>query len=131
MIDTMNKKQQGDVGVAMAIAYYTREGYVVSVPLTDNARYDILIEKDSKVLRVQCKTTKYIEKNAYVVQLRTSGGNQSWSHEVKKISSTEADLLFVYAFDGTMYQFDGPEFDGKSNLRLGPSKKNNIVSTMA
>jgi PD-(D/E)XK endonuclease len=118
----MNTKQQGDVGVAMAVAYYTREGYVVSFPLTDNARYDLVAEKGGTFFRVQCKTTKYKEKNQYKVHLRTNGGNKTGS-TTKWLSSKEIDKLFVYAFDGTWWEFPPQEFDGKASLSLGPSKQ--------
>lgn len=106
----------------MAIAYYTLHGYVVSAPLTDNARYDLVVEKEDKFLRVQCKTTKYIEKGSYKVSLRTSGGNRTGS-TIKLISSEECDTLFVYSFDGGWWEFPPEEFDGKVSLTLGPSKQ--------
>lgn len=115
----MNTKQQGDVGVAMAIAYYTKEGYVVCYPLTDNARYDLIVEKDGVISRVQCKCTDAIEKGSYNVNLRTSGGNQSWSGTIKKISADETDILFVYSMDGASYQFPPEVFDGRSKIALG------------
>lgn len=124
----MNTKAQGDIGVAMAIAYYTKAGYVVCVPFSDNARYDIIVEKDSIFFRVQCKTTRHLEKGSYVVQLRTSGGNQSWKGTSKKITADEVDLLFVYSFDGLWWEFPPNVFHGKSSLRLGNNKESYKVS---
>lgn len=115
----MNTKQQGDIGVAVAIAYYTKCGHVVSVPLTDNSRYDLVVEMAGVLKRIQVKTTKYSRDGIYEVALRTNGGNQSWSGMVKKLSRTECDLLFVYAFDDTMYEFPPEKFDGKATLSLG------------
>lgn len=125
----MNTKQQGDRGVAAAIAFYTLQGFGVSVPLTDNERYDIIVDKKSDLLRVQCKTTTYKrnEKRAYEVMLRTSGGNQSWSGVSKTISSEECDLLFILSGDGRAYEFEPDIFHGKSSLSLGPTKDSNVV----
>jgi hypothetical protein len=35
-----NSNKQGNVGLAEAIAYFTRFGYTVSIPLTDSQKYD-------------------------------------------------------------------------------------------
>lgn len=115
----MNKKKQGDVGVAMAIAHYTKLGYVVCYPLTDSARYDLVVDIDGELKRVQCKSTNYIEKSSYVVNTKTCGGNQSWNGAAKVLSKDECDLLFVYVFDGSNYEFPPEIFDGKGKLTLG------------
>jgi hypothetical protein len=118
----MNTKQQGDIGVAVAISYYTRKGYAVSVPLTDNTRYDLLVDDGNRILRVQCKSTGYKEGSVYRVQLATSGGNQSWNGEKKRLSKDEIDLLFVYTLAGDSYEFPPSVFDGKNSMGLGDSK---------
>jgi hypothetical protein len=120
----MNTKQQGDVGVAMAIAYFTNQGYVVSVPLTDNAKYDLIVESNGVYKTVQCKSTSFKDGSYYKVELRTKGGNTSWSGEVGRVV---ADLLFVYSFDGNGYLFESEDFDGKGSLSLGQLRKGNIV----
>lgn len=124
----MNTKQQGDIGVSQAVAYYVSHGRVVCYPLTDNARYDLIIEKDSLIKRVQCKTTNYKRHNdTYEVQLKTSGGNQSWTHQSKKISKQECDILFVFSFDGKIYEFPPEVFDGKSQISLGKKYQQYIL----
>ena len=54
-----NFKQQGNIGMAYAIAYYTKLGYVVSIPLTDSQDYDLIIDTGIKLLKVQVKTTDF------------------------------------------------------------------------
>ena len=94
MGEIMNSKQQGDIGVAMAIAYYTKNEYAVSVPMGDNTLYDLIVDK-TRLLRVQVKTTSYKRGNNYVVQLATSGGNQSWNGNAKKLSAENSDRKSV------------------------------------
>jgi hypothetical protein len=124
----MNTKAQGDVGVALAIAYYTLLGHKVVVPLSDDLRYDLVVDKSGTLVRVQCKTTRHQKPNGtYVVQVATSGGNQSWNKVAKTLSRTETDELFVYSFDGKCYVF-GPEvFDGKKNITLSSDKEEYIM----
>lgn len=118
----MNTKAQGDIGVAMAIAYYTLLGCSVSVPMGDNTRYDLVVEINGQLQKVQCKTSKYIEKGSYKVALRTNGGNRSGT-STKLISADDADLVFVYTFDGGWWEFPQSEFVNKVSLSLGKSKQ--------
>lgn len=121
----MNTKQQGDIGVAAAVLHYTKNDFVVSQPLTDNSRYDLIIGKGNKLFRVQCKTTSYKRKNScvYEVQLGTSGGNQSWNKKTKAISKDKCDIVFIYCLDETQYEYPAEALDGKSSLRLGPKQE--------
>lgn len=125
----MNTKQQGDIGVAIAIAYYTRKGCGVSVPLTDNLRYDLVIDDGAKLNRVQVKCTRHQKGSALELALRTTGGNQSWNKTSKTISEDEVDLVFGYAITtDTMYEFPVKFIAGKASLRLGPKVAEYIVT---
>lgn len=115
----MNRKRQGDVGVAMAIAYYASKGYNVSVPLTDATRYDLIVE-NGELIRVQVKTTNQKTPHGVpCVTLSTQGGNQSWDGVIKRISSDETDVVFVYSMDGQMWEFPVSVCEGKRSLNLG------------
>ena len=119
----MNTKQQGDIGVAKAIYVYTALGYIVSIPNTDNSKYDLIIDKDKQIKRVQVKTTTYQTKyGIYQVLLKTSGGNQSWNGEVGKIESSNVDIVFIVCNDGTCYEFPIAELENSSTVNLGKDK---------
>lgn len=114
----MSHKQQGDLGVAAAIAHYMGLGYTVCYPLTDTARYDLVVDKGT-LLRVQVKTSRYqVKSGSYHVSLRTKGGNQSWSGLVKKVTADECDLVFVNTGDGN-YEMPVAVVDGMSTVTLG------------
>lgn len=36
LLEQKNSKKQGDVGLDLAIVYFTSKGYCVSIPLTDS-----------------------------------------------------------------------------------------------
>lgn len=51
--NVINSKKQGDVGMCYAIAYYSRLGWTVSIPITDSQDYDLLVENtDNNILKV-------------------------------------------------------------------------------
>lgn len=118
----MNTKQQGDIGVAKAIYIYTALGYTISIPNTDNAKYDLIVEKD-KIYKVQVKTTTYKTKyGIYQTMLRTSGGNQSWSKEYSRIDPSDVDLVFILTEGGICYEFPSEVLKGCSTVNLGKDK---------
>lgn len=60
----LNTITLGDIGESIAIMQFTKAGSVVSKPLTNNARYDLIIEKNKKLYRVQVKTTQSVKDNS-------------------------------------------------------------------
>jgi hypothetical protein len=71
-----NTKSQGDVGLAIAIAEFTKRGWVVNLPLSDNQNYDLVVDDGELLKKVQVKTTRFKRKDSknWVVQLKTCGG---------------------------------------------------------
>ncbi len=49
-------KRVGDFSEVMVIAALSRAGYIVSLPLGENHRYDLIVDKDGVLSRVQVKT---------------------------------------------------------------------------
>ena len=67
------RKQIGRIGLSMAIAYFTSEGYTISLPMNDTQWYDLVIEKDGIFEIVQCKGT---ETENDTISLRNTGGTK-------------------------------------------------------
>jgi len=67
-------KTHGAVAHSLCIAYLCSVGYVVSFPIFDNARYDLIFDDGSCLKRVQCKSSKLYStgKNYYKVSLENS-----------------------------------------------------------
>jgi hypothetical protein len=103
----------------MAIAYYTQAGHAVAMPLTDGTRYDLIVDDGCRLRRVQVKTTGFQRSGRFEVCTKTSGGNRSWSGIAATISEVECESVFVYAMDGSMYEFPVAYVAGKKVLVLG------------
>lgn len=113
----MNTKEQSNVGLGQAIAYFTGVGYAVSIPLTESQRYDLVVDDGVKLYRVEVKTTKQLNSQLCLV---TSGGNQSWTGAVKRISEDECDLVFCYSLvTSSGYLFPVEVLAGRSTINLG------------
>jgi len=68
---------KGDVAVARAISTFTQMGYDVSIPLTESAPYDLVVDTRKGLKRVQIKysSEKHVDlrrvhsnSNGYVVK---------------------------------------------------------------
>lgn len=114
-----NTKEQGDVGLGQAIGYYTAKGYRVSVPLTDNQAYDLIVDDDENLIRVQVKTTTYMVRGKYQCALRTNGGNMSGRGKTTYISASKVDELFVVTNAQDHYRIPAKLIAGKASIVLG------------
>jgi hypothetical protein len=113
----INSKEQGFVGEARAIYEYTKLGYVVCKPFKD-CDYDLIIEKNGKMERVQIKTTTQIPKEKYFVcNLRVLGGNQSFN-TAKNRNPNSYDMLFVLAQNNECWSIPTNTFNALTTLTL-------------
>ena len=52
------KKAQGSIGEVMVMAEAIRRGYKVALPFGEDWRYDLIVVRNGRLERVQCKYTK-------------------------------------------------------------------------
>lgn len=55
------------------------------------------------------------------MQLSTKGGNQSWNKNLKYITRTECDVVFVRTKDGDHYEIPVEVVENKSTITLTSS----------
>ena len=116
MIDTTNK-QRGNCGLGIAIGYFSTNGYTVSIPLNDTQDYDLLIDKDNHIKRVQVKyTTCKTKYGNYQVALKSCGGTRGTTY--KTLIETNIDELFIVTEDLGMYVLPKEEINNKATLNI-------------
>jgi hypothetical protein len=114
----MNSKAKGDIAVGQAISHYISNGYEVCLPIGDKRHYDVIVEKDGFIKRVQIKYGYYVEKKGRsVVGLRITGGNQSFNY-AKKYTNDAFDELFVYTEKGNKYAFPWKDISCRNELAV-------------
>ena len=94
-----NSKKQGDAGLGQAIAYFTLQGYNVALPLTDSADWDLIVEIDDSLKRVQVKTSSQLKKSNTEIMIfncSVKGGNRSFNKPAKTIQEQHWDYIFLY-----------------------------------
>lgn len=92
-------QRKGDTAVTQAIATFTKMGFDVSLPVTESAPYDLIVDIGKILKRVQVRFMGSRE-----VDLRRVHSN-SKGYVVKKITGTPYDWLYVLNKDGTEYLF--------------------------
>jgi len=119
---------QGNLGLSRAIADLQFLGYRLSIPLTENQKYDLIADKDDKLYKVQVKTTKRKSKyGIYLANLRTLGGNKS-SHTIKKRETGDWDLLYVLTDENVSYLIPDDDIKATNAISLGKPMEKYIVS---
>lgn len=87
-------KQKGNTGLGIAIAYYTSNGYTVSIPLNDTQDYDLIVDKNDILKKIQIKSTSCKTKyDNYQVSLKSCGGTKGITY--KTVIDTNVDELFI------------------------------------
>ena len=116
-MEFVDNKSQGNFGLGIAIAYFTTNGYTVSIPLNDTQDYDLIVEKDNILETVQVKTTSCKTKYGhYQVALKSCGGTKGTTY--KTVIDTKIDLLFIVSTDLSIYIIPREKIKNKTTLNL-------------
>lgn len=125
----MNTKATGTVAELLVITDLLKRGYSVSVPVGDNARYDLIVDADI-LLRVQVKGVTprkgKLEVPLFTMQYDTTKGRNNRAGS-KLYGSSEIDLVAAVDLKSEkIYYIIMSEFDGATvvTLRLEATKNN-------
>lgn len=119
MLTQSNNLMQGNVGLGIAISWFTMNGCIVSIPLNDIQDYDLVADfGDCKLKKIQVKTTSSKERGKYKVQLKTTA---------KSFSNNQSDYLFVVDGDGTKYLIPRDDVKASSAIALGENYSRYII----
>lgn len=90
-------QHKGDTATAQCIATFTRKGFDVLIPLTESAAYDLVLDTNEGLVRVQVKYSSSKE-----VDLRNIHSNAK-GYVVKKTKECSYDWLYVLHENGQEY----------------------------
>ena len=121
-----NNKDKGNAGMSLAIAYFGCNGFTVSIPLNDTQDYDLIIDSDLGLKKVQVKATSCKTKyNKYQVALKSCGGTKGETY--KTIIDTKIDEVFVVTDTMEMFIIPIEEIKNKTTLNLCEKYEKNRV----
>ena len=110
-------KNKGDLGVLKAQADLCSKGYLVCLPLSEHAPFDLIIYKEGKFRRVQVKA-RTIKNGRLGVRFEHSYSDNRGVH-TNKVNMNSIDLYSVYCLDTDQcYYFRSKEFIRRTTMSL-------------
>ena len=123
--EKMNTVSAGDIGEAMAIADFTKAGFGISKPLSNNLRYDLIVDINNILYRVQVKTTSVIKDEKMMFSTKTTNYVKG-KYSSNAYSSNEVDMFYLYHLEndwrGLYIVEKGEKIPVEMGMRLTPPK---------
>lgn len=119
-----DSKRKGGIAESAVIRTALERGYRVAIPFGEDAPYDLIVDRNGVLEKVQCK---YVESNGEFIVVRCRSTN-SWS----TLKYTAADVDWIATFDATTdacYFVPSSILDsGRAvlHLRLAPTRNNQV-----
>ena len=127
-VPELTPTQKGNIA-EMAVAWMaTRLGYVVSRPMAEGSRYDLILDDGSGLMRVQCKSA-VLKDGVVSIPCRTTRTTPAgYVRSTYSASEIDAVAAYCHALD-TVYLIPVADVDGKTNLhlRVSPTRNNQSV----
>lgn len=122
----MNTWQKGELAVLKIMQRCAEKNIIVSKPTTDNSRYDLILDINGKLQRVQ---VKYAGISNGIATCSLVKKSSSKSAKYRTYTSKEIDLVLAYIPEkDVICLFTSNEFENKTtiSIRLEKTKNNQI-----
>ena len=115
----MYQSIQGNLGLGKAIEYFTSHNMPVAIPLNDTQKYDLIVDFDGKLQRIQVKTSRYAKtKTSYEVLLKNCGGT-SKSYTPRLFDNTSCNYLFIVTGNDKIYLIPSKDVTATNSIVVG------------
>ena len=116
----LQKKTKGDIAELAVAKKLIENGWKVLFPYGENHRYDLVIEKNNKFVRIQ---VKYVTPKNGALEINCRSSN-NWS--VLHYSPKDIDIIAAYnSYDGEIYFIPVSKINRSLfKLRIAPAKNN-------
>lgn len=110
----MHTIDKGEVARYMTAVHLIKMGAIVSVPMTENSSYDLIVDHNNKIHRTQVKKGRY-NNGALEISLHSVSYKKGQLMTLKKYTAKDIDWLIgvdiehekFYLIDYSTGQFDG------------------------
>jgi PD-(D/E)XK endonuclease len=92
----MNTKDKGNVSEISILKRLTQKGYRVSIPWGENTPYDLIVEIEENLYRIQCRTGRVKNGKSLCFNLSSTCYSSMAKKSIKKIRSKEIDFYGIY-----------------------------------
>lgn len=119
---------RGDVTELQCILSFQERGYYCSIPFSGSCRYDIVVDINNKLYRIQCKSSTFHEEDGTLRMkaLRSTTNTRQTTHY--KYTKDEIDYFYTF-WNGYGFLIPVEEVSTEKYLRV--KKPQHIQSTMS
>ena len=119
---------RGDTNEIQCILDFQKRGYCCSIPFSSSCRYDVIVDINNKIYRIQCKSSTYKEKNGVLVMGGTRQTTNTSRTTVYKYLKKEIDYFYT-SWNNYSFLIPVEEVSSIKYLRV-KKPKNGILGTM-
>jgi len=110
-------KEKGDLGVLKTQLDLFEKGYIICVPLTEHAPFDLVVVKNNKVYKVQVKY-RSLYKGKLTTVLHNSWADKKGNH-LKYYEENSFDILAIYCPEhDKVYYLGFEDFKNKTQVTI-------------
>lgn len=129
-----NTLQKGMLTELHCIEKFIELGYFCSIPYGDSCKYDIIVDINNQLYRIQCKSSTWAKDTAQekVAFIMTTNHTTTNTTGVKRYTynAKQVDYFYTY-FEGEHYLVPIEEVEGKTTFRFRylqyvGNQKNNV-----
>ena len=118
----MDTRITGELTELKCQMFCLERGFIVSKPIVDNARYDLLLDYNNKFYRIQIKTSRWMsEEHEGIVFNCKSQHSIAGGNKIMKYTPEEVDF-FMTEFEGEFYLIPCERAKSEMRLRFKPTK---------
>ena len=118
----MDTRITGELTELKCQMFCLERGFIVSKPIVDNARYDLLLDYNNKFYRIQIKTSRWMsEEHEGIVFNCKSQHSVAGGNKIMKYTPEEVDF-FMTEFEGEFYLIPCEKAKSEIRLRFKPTK---------
>lgn len=117
----LTSKQKGNLTELKCLTRFVELGYAVSLPYGENSRYDLIVDYNGKLLKIQVKTSKLVqgtEENPECIEFATCSIRYN-SEGSKRIYYTKEEIdYFATVWENVVYLVPVEECSSSKKIRF-------------
>lgn len=114
----------GDVNELKCILAFEERGYYTSIPFSGSCRYDVVVDINGKLIRIQCKSSHYYKQDKGSIEFNATRSITNTQKTVRyQYTKKEIDYFYTH-FNNYDFLVPVEEASTGKILRLKPPKNN-------
>lgn len=114
----VNPSRRGDVSESVVLARIMRLGVSVAVPFGDSDRYDLVVDDDGTLVRVQCKTGSWVNGTVRFKLYSSTVGESGRVDDAYSATGVDAFAVFSPRLDEVFWVPIAETGSGEMRLRV-------------